>query len=78
MATVDSQLAANVARWPSMSRGRPAGAIDKIVCQSRPRRGPPAHQVPGRPSGLYRRRTDGLCELSGTLLQPDGMALDER
>ena len=34
MATVDEQLAANVARWPSMSRGRLAGAIDKIVIKA--------------------------------------------
>jgi hypothetical protein len=78
MATVDSQLAANVARWPSMSRGRLAGAIDKIVVK--------ADRDAVRQRIKYQAdrqvyigvRTDGLCELSGTLLQPDGMALDER
>jgi len=31
LARVDAQLAANVARWPSMGRGRLSGAIDRIV-----------------------------------------------
>ena len=78
MATVDGQLAANVARWPSMSRGRLAGAIDKIVVK--------ADRDALRVRTKYQAdrevyisvRTDGLCELSGSLLQPDGMALDER
>ncbi len=78
MATVDAQLAANVARWPSMSRGRLAGAIDKIVVK--------ADRDALRVRTKYQAdrevyisvRTDGLCELSGSLLQPDGMALDER
>jgi Domain of unknown function (DUF222) len=78
LATVDRQLAANVARWPSMSRGRLAGAIDKIVVK--------ADRDALRKRTQYQTdrqvcigvRTDGLCELSGSLLQPDGMALDER
>jgi hypothetical protein len=31
LAAVDEQLAVNVARWPSMSRARLAGQVDKIV-----------------------------------------------
>jgi predicted Abi (CAAX) family protease len=31
LAAVDGQLAVQVARWPSMTRGRLAGQIDKIV-----------------------------------------------
>jgi hypothetical protein len=78
MATVDAKLAANVTRWPSMSRGRLAGAVDKIVVK--------ADRDALRNRTQYRtdrqvyigERTDGLCELSGTVLLPDGMALDER
>ena len=78
MAAVDTALAANVARWPSMSRGRLAGAVDKIVVN--------ADRDALRARTQYRAdrqvsigvRTDGLCELSGSLLQPDGIALDER
>jgi hypothetical protein len=78
MATVDAQLAANVTRWPSMSRGRLSGAIDKIVVKADrdALRNRTKYQADRQVSiGV---RTDGLCELSGTVLQPDGMALDER
>ena len=34
MATVDAQLAANVTRWPAMSRGRLSGKIDEIVVKA--------------------------------------------
>ena len=78
MATVDSQLAANVARWPSMSRGRLAGAIDKIVVKADRDALRERIQYQADRQVCINVRTDGLCELSGTLLQPDGMALDER
>ena len=78
MAAVDTQLAANVTRWPSMSRSRLAGAVDTIVVN--------ADRDALRARTQYRadrhvsidERTDGLCELSGTLLNPDGQALDQR
>jgi len=78
MATVDAQLAANVARWPSMSRARLAGVIDKIVVTAD--RDALRHRTQDQAERQVSIgvRTDGLCELSGTLLQPDGMALDER
>jgi hypothetical protein len=78
MATVDAQLAANVVRWPSMSRGRLAGAIDKIVVKA------DRDALRARTQSQVDRevyiglRTDGLCELSGSLLHPDGVALDTR
>ena len=78
MATVDTQLAANVTRWPSMSRNRLSGAIDKIV-------------VTADRDALRRRiksqaereititePLDGLCHIDGTLLSPDARALDKR
>ena len=34
LATVDAQLALTVVRWPSMTRGRLAGQIDKIVAKA--------------------------------------------
>jgi hypothetical protein len=75
---VDAELAANVARWPSMSRGRLSGKVDRIVVAA--------------DADALRRRTkrqrdreiylgephDGLCELSGSLLSPDAHALDTR
>src|ERR1700677_2551337 len=74
----DAELAANVARGHSMSRGRLSGKIDRIVVAA--------------DAAALRRRTkrqrdreiylgephDGLCELSGSLLSPDAHALDTR
>lgn len=34
LAAVDAQLAANVARWPSMTKARLAGQVDKIVARA--------------------------------------------
>jgi hypothetical protein len=78
MATVDAQLAANVTRWPSMSRGRLGGAIDKIVVIADRDALRARTQYQADRQVYLGLRTDGLCELSGSLLQPDGMALDER
>jgi hypothetical protein len=78
MATVDAELAANVTRWPSMSRARLAGAVDKIVVKADrdALRNRTKYQADRQVS--IGERTDGLCELSGTVLLTDGMALDER
>ena len=78
LAAVDAQLAANVARWPSMSRGRLAAQVDKIVAKA--------------DVDAVRRRTQhradreiwigdlegGLAEIHGSLLSPDAHAVDKR
>jgi hypothetical protein len=78
LATVDGQLAQAVVRWPSMTRGRLAGHIDKIVAKA--------------DADALRRRTDrrrerevwfgdlgdGLSEIHGSLLSPQAHALDNR
>jgi len=78
LAVVDGQLALTVARWPSMTRGRLAGQIDKIVAKA--------------DADAVRRRTErrierevwfadlegGLSEIHGSLLSPDAHALDKR
>ena len=78
LAAVDGQLALTVARWPSMTRGRLAGQIDKIVAKA------DADAVRRR----TQRRTErevwfadlggGLSEIHGSLLSPDAHALDKR
>ena len=78
LASVDAQLAANVVRWPSMSRARLCGAIDKIVVKADRDALRRRTQYQADREVYIGVRTDGLCELSGSLLQPDGMALDER
>jgi hypothetical protein len=78
LAIVDGQLALTVVRWPSMTRGRLAGHIDKIVAKA--------------DADAVRRRTErrterevwfadlegGLSEIHGSLLSPDAHALDKR
>ena len=78
LATVDRQLALTVVRWPSMTRGRLAGHIDKIVAKA--------------DADAVRRRTErrterevwfadlegGLSQIHGSLLSPDAHALDKR
>ena len=78
LTTVDAQLAANVARWPSMSQGRLGAQVDKIVARA--------------DADAVRRRTeqqadreiwigaeqDGLSQIIGALFTVDAHALDTR
>jgi hypothetical protein len=78
LATVDQQLAMAVARWPSMTRGRLAGHIDKIVAKA------DADAVRRRTERRTEREVwfadlgDGLSEIHGTLLSPQAHAVDKR
>ncbi len=79
LAAVDGQLAANVGRWPSMSRGRLAAQVDKIVARAdvdavRRRR---ESQV-DREVCIGDRVQDGLAEIHGSLFASDAHALDRR
>jgi Domain of unknown function (DUF222) len=79
LAAVDAKLAANVTRWPSMTRSRLSGQIDKIVAKA--------------DADAVRRRTKdradreiwigdaadgGMAEIHGSLFTVDGLALDAR
>jgi hypothetical protein len=79
LAAVDAQLAAQVGRWPSMTRGRLAAQVDRIVASV--------------DVDAVRRRTErqvdrevwigdlvgcGMSEINGSLLTPDAHALDKR
>ncbi|ORV91628.1 hypothetical protein AWC11_10750 [Mycobacterium interjectum] len=79
LAGVDAQLAANVARWPSMSRGRLAGQVDKIVAKAdvdAVRRRQEARR--DREIWIGERVQDGLSEIHGSLFAPDAHALEKR
>ena len=78
LALVDGELAVNVPRWPSMTRGRLAGQVDKIV-------------VKADVDALRRRQQrqidreiwiadleGGISEIHGSLLSLDAHALDKR
>ncbi|OBF04877.1 hypothetical protein A5730_17790 [Mycobacterium sp. ACS4054] len=78
MASVDEQLAARVARWPSMTSARLGAQVDKIVARAdadavRRRR----ERAAGREVWIG-EMGDGLARLEGVLLSPDAHALDAR
>ncbi|WP_156767136.1 DUF222 domain-containing protein, partial [Mycobacterium sp. E796] len=78
LARVDAQLAANVARWPSMSRGRLAAQVDRIVARA------DVDAVRRRAAAQRDREVwvgpdlDGRAQIGGVLLSPDAHALDKR
>jgi hypothetical protein len=79
LAAVDAQLGLNVARWPSMTRARLAGQIDKIVATAdadavrRHRR----HQS-DREIWISDVQHAGISEIHGCLVSLDAHALDKR
>jgi hypothetical protein len=79
LAAVDNQLATNVSRWPSMTRGRLAGQIDKIVAKVdadalRRRR---QHQS-DREIWISDIEEAGISQIHGSLVTVDAHALDKR
>ena len=78
LARVDTLVAVNVTRWPSLTKGRLGAQVDKIVARA-------------DKDALRRRRKrhgerevwigdpdEGLCELRGSLLSPDAQALNQK
>jgi hypothetical protein len=78
LARVDAELAVNVPRWPSISHGRLAGQVDKIVIRA------DADAVRRRKERQFDREIwiadlgDGISEIQGSLLTPDAQALEKR
>ncbi|WP_082946806.1 HNH endonuclease signature motif containing protein [Mycobacterium sp. ACS4054] len=78
LAAVDVELAARAARWPSMTRGRLAGEVDKIVARA------DADAVRRRRECQDEREVrvedleGGMSEIRGSLFSPDAHALDKR
>ncbi|MDT5259493.1 MAG: hypothetical protein QOD10_4573, partial [Mycobacterium sp.] len=78
LAAVDAQLAVKVPRWPSMSRGRLAGQVDKIVAKV------DADAVRRRQERQADREVwigdggEGISEIHGSLFTPDAHALEKR
>ncbi len=79
LAGVDAQLAVNVVRWPSMSRGRLAAQVDKIVAKVdadavRRRR---QHQG-DREVWISDLVEGGVSQIHASLFSTDAHALDQR
>lgn len=78
LAVVDGQLAVAVPRWPSMTRGRLAGQVDRIVGKA------DADAVRRRHESRNEREVSicdlegGMSEIHGSLVSPDAHALDSR
>ncbi|RAU91030.1 hypothetical protein DQP58_21525 [Mycobacterium colombiense] len=78
LAAVDAALAANLGRWPSMTRGRLGAQVDKIVAMA------DADAVRRRKEFVADREVciadgvGGIAEVHGSLLTPDAHALDKR
>jgi hypothetical protein len=78
LAAVDAELAVKVVRWPSMTRGRLAGQVDKIVARADAdavRR----HQQRAADREVWIGDSEGgLAEIHGSLFAPDAHALQKR
>ncbi len=78
LAAVDAQLAVNVVRWPSLSRGRLGAQVDKIVARA------DADAVRRRKERQSDREVsirddqDGMSYLEASLFRTDAHALDQR
>jgi hypothetical protein len=78
LAAVDAQLAIQVPRWPSLTRGRLAGQVDKIVAKA------DVDAVRRRKERQTDREVwigdtgDGISEIHGSLFTADAHALDKR
>jgi hypothetical protein len=79
LAAVDGELAVKVARWPSMTRGRLAGQVDKIVARADAdalRRRQQRHS--DREVWIGDLAEGGISLIQGSLFTPDAHALDKR
>lgn len=78
MAEVDRQLAERAARWPSMTRGRLASEIDRIVAKHD---GEAVRRVRERARDrevVFGDDDRGCTEISGRVLSTDADAMDQR
>jgi hypothetical protein len=78
LARVDAELALRAARWPSMTRGRLAAEIDRVVAHA------DADAVRRQRESMQRREVsiwesaDGISEVNARLFTTDAQALDKR
>jgi len=78
MAAVDEELAVRVARWPSMTRGRLATEIDRVIVRhDRDAVRRARERVLDRRVTLW-DKGNGTAELGGLLVSTDAAALDKR
>jgi hypothetical protein len=78
LARVDAELAVRASRWPSMTRGRLAGEVDRVVARvdlDAVRRH--AERIKDREVSIWESEA-GMAEVYGRLFATDATALDKR
>jgi hypothetical protein len=78
MAEVDRRLAERAARWPSMTRGRLACEIDRVVAELDPDAVRRARERARGREVVFGDDMNGCNEFSGRLLSTDAQAVDQR
>ncbi|OBH90965.1 HNH endonuclease signature motif containing protein [Mycobacterium sp. E2733] len=78
LAAVDDELAVRAARWPSMTRGRLAGEVDKIVAKADVDAVRRRQQCRDERCVGIDDLEGGMSEIRGSLFSPDAHALDAR
>ncbi|WP_163748032.1 HNH endonuclease signature motif containing protein [Mycobacterium noviomagense] len=78
LAAVDAELAIQVARWPSLTQGRLAGQIDKIVAAADADAVRRRKQYQNDREVWIGAEVEGTAEIHGTLFSTDAQALDQR
>ncbi|ORV58935.1 hypothetical protein AWC03_13410 [Mycobacterium europaeum] len=78
LAAVDAELAARAARWPSMTRGRLAGEVDKVVTKADVDAVRRREQCQTERGVWIDDLEGGMSEIHGSLSSPDAHALERR
>lgn len=78
MAEVDRQLAELAARWPSMTRGRLAAKIDRVVAKHDPDAVRRVRERARDREVVFGDDDRGCTEICGRILSTDAAAVDQR
>ena len=78
LAAVDGKIAAQVTRWPSLSRGRLSKKVDKIVTHADVDAVRRREKVQAEREVWIGGESDGLCQIEGRLRSTDAQVIDAR
>ena len=78
LAAVDGELAVRASRWPSMTRGQPAGEVDKIVAKADVDAVRRREQCRAERGVWIEDLEGGMSEIHGSVFGPDAHAVDKR
>ena len=78
LAAVDGELAVRASRWPSMTRGRLAGEVDKIVAKADVDAVRRREQCRAERGVWIEDLEGGMSEIHGSVFGPDAHAVDKR